>query len=302
MSRYAFISYSTEDLQRAHAICEQLEERGVSCWIAPKSITPGTRFDEAILDAIDGCSAFVFLLSSNASKSPFVLSELNRAFSNRKDIFTVRVEDVQPEKAVQMYTSRHQWVDAIQLPLEASCARLASAILGLEEAKQPDIVAPPPVSSQLVATRSDASYDDILQQLVKEHGYPQFDIELACTTYLIYGDKLFKIVNRHESKPKVYVFRKLPSDGSRSLAESTLPLIEGWRQPQGMIRIALLARKPKAGMRLEDVVLFAGVPKKWSHGSPPIYSESWWSFSDWEEKEITTNQFRKSANDIVIGS
>jgi hypothetical protein len=36
-----FISYSSIDKAAADTVCSVLEKNGISCWIAPRDITPG---------------------------------------------------------------------------------------------------------------------------------------------------------------------------------------------------------------------------------------------------------------------
>jgi len=131
MPKDVFISYSSEDKIVADAICQALEQRGMSCWIAPRDISPGAVFDEAILDAIDDASVFLLILSSQANTSPFVKNEVNRAFAKGKAIFTLRIEDVMPAKSLEFYLSRHQWTDAFPPPLEDKIGRMTDAVRAL---------------------------------------------------------------------------------------------------------------------------------------------------------------------------
>ncbi len=52
MAHDVFISYSTKDKSIADAICSILESTQIRCWIAPRDITPGVPFAEAIIDNI----------------------------------------------------------------------------------------------------------------------------------------------------------------------------------------------------------------------------------------------------------
>jgi hypothetical protein len=74
----------------------------------------------------------VLLLSPGANDSSFVKNEVNRAFSKGKPIFTFRVEDVLPAKALAFYLARSQWSDAFPPPIEKKVARLADALRALD--------------------------------------------------------------------------------------------------------------------------------------------------------------------------
>ena len=43
-----FISHASEDREIAQAVCEAIEGRGVPCWIAPRDITPGKDYAQAL--------------------------------------------------------------------------------------------------------------------------------------------------------------------------------------------------------------------------------------------------------------
>src|SRR6202521_1760864 len=123
-----FISHATEDQSRAAEVCQLLEARGIACWIAPRDVAPGAVWDQAILRAIESCRAFFLILSARANDSPFVNNEVNRAFSQRKAIFTFRVEDVVPSGSLEFYLARHHWTDGFPPPLEGKIDELADAV------------------------------------------------------------------------------------------------------------------------------------------------------------------------------
>ena len=59
-----FVSYSSKDKQVAFEICEALENKGISCWIAPRDVPLGMEYAEAIVEAIRNARAFVLIFSS----------------------------------------------------------------------------------------------------------------------------------------------------------------------------------------------------------------------------------------------
>jgi hypothetical protein len=140
-----FISYSTHDQASAEQVCQLLEQRGITCWIAPRDITPGADYDEEILDAIEATEAAVLILSSNANESHFVKNEVNLAFSKGKRIYPFRIEEVTPGKSLAFYLASYQWTDGFGHGLEAGIGRLAAALQALlgkgglpESYRQPD--------------------------------------------------------------------------------------------------------------------------------------------------------------------
>ena len=131
MGKDVFISYSKHDISTATMVCSKLETRGITCWIAPRDITPGIDFDEAILDGIDDSNSLLLILSNASNTSRFVQSEVNRAFSKGKSIFTFLINDIIPSRQLELYLARQQWLDGFSPPIEQKIDRLANAVLSL---------------------------------------------------------------------------------------------------------------------------------------------------------------------------
>jgi serine/threonine-protein kinase len=123
-----FISYASDDQAVALEACALLEAQGIRCWIAPRDVSPGAQWDEAIVDAITSAGAFLLILTTSANGSPYVKNEVNHAFAAKKPIFTFRVEDVQPSKSLGFYLARNHWTDGFPAPIEPKLARLAAAV------------------------------------------------------------------------------------------------------------------------------------------------------------------------------
>ena len=49
MGQDVFISYKSEEFQEADWVRQQLESGGISCWMAPNSITGGARRSRSLL-------------------------------------------------------------------------------------------------------------------------------------------------------------------------------------------------------------------------------------------------------------
>ena len=50
-----FISYASQDMAIADALCAALERAGIGCWIAPRNVRPGDFYADAIVNAINAC-------------------------------------------------------------------------------------------------------------------------------------------------------------------------------------------------------------------------------------------------------
>jgi hypothetical protein len=137
-----FVSYSTKDKTASDATCAALESAGIRCWIAPRDITPGMEWGEAIVDAIDNCRVFVLIFSSNANDSPQIHRETERAVNRGIPVVPLRIEGIVPTKAMAYFVNSVHWLDAMTPPLEDHLTRLAQSIRALLEASDNTAAAP----------------------------------------------------------------------------------------------------------------------------------------------------------------
>ncbi len=148
MAHDVFISYASKDKPAADALCATLEANSIRCWIAPRDITYGADWGEAIVDAISGSRAMVLVFSSSANGSPHIKREVDRAVSKGITIIPIRIEDVAPARALEYYISPVHWLDALTPPMERHFAALAEKIRALlgQEVGEPlrAASAPPP--------------------------------------------------------------------------------------------------------------------------------------------------------------
>ena len=109
---YVFISYSTQDSDVANLVLSYLEGNGVSCWIASQNIEGGDSFAMKIVDAIDGCAAFVLIASQNSNASPHVSREMSLATGRSKKIIPFRIEQYTLSKDNLYFLQLSQWISA----------------------------------------------------------------------------------------------------------------------------------------------------------------------------------------------
>lgn len=102
MSKYAFISYNSDDKADAEQIKSALETNGIACWMAPGSISGGADYAEVIEKAIRNCTVFVLVLSKNTKKSEWVPKEVNRAVHYKKKIMPFRLDNIEPNDDIEI--------------------------------------------------------------------------------------------------------------------------------------------------------------------------------------------------------
>jgi DNA-binding CsgD family transcriptional regulator/tetratricopeptide (TPR) repeat protein len=123
-----FVSYASLDSAIAETACEALEKAGVSCWIAPRDLTPGAFYGDEIVHAIDAAKATVLILSQNAATSPHVLREVERAASKRRAVISLRVDRAPIPAGLEYFLNTSQWLDASSGDMVRALPKLAAAV------------------------------------------------------------------------------------------------------------------------------------------------------------------------------
>lgn len=89
-----FISYSSKDRQQALQLIELLSSAGLSVWIDQSGIDIATSWSKEIVQAINGCKAFIVLISPNSITSENVVKEVSLAAERKKKILPLDLEPV----------------------------------------------------------------------------------------------------------------------------------------------------------------------------------------------------------------
>lgn len=112
MNHDVFLSYSSQNIEAAQAICHVLEQNGIRCWMAPRNIPPGLDYGDVIEDAIKACTTVVVLFSEPASSSQYVKSEINIAFEEQKTIIPFRLDHTPLSGQNRLILNKTHWIDA----------------------------------------------------------------------------------------------------------------------------------------------------------------------------------------------
>ena len=126
-----FISYSTLDKPISDAVCAALEGQGIRCWIAPRDITPGQDWSDAIIDAIADCRVCLLVLSAASNQSDQVKREVQNAVSEAKPLLPFRIEDVALSKHMRYFIGTPHWLDALTPPMERHLKKMVETVAGL---------------------------------------------------------------------------------------------------------------------------------------------------------------------------
>jgi len=124
--RAVFVSYSQADRDTATALVAHVEGAGLPCWVAPRDVTPGADWAEAIVDAIAASRVMVLVFSASTNSSPQVRREVERAVHRGVTVLPFRVEDVLPARSLEYFLSTQHWLDAFPPPMERHYERLCA--------------------------------------------------------------------------------------------------------------------------------------------------------------------------------
>jgi hypothetical protein len=128
VSHDVFLSHSATDRRVADAICARLEADGVSCWIAPRDIPPGTPWADALIEAIGASRVLLLLVSSRSNASKQVLREVSAASEASVPVLPIRVENVRPSAGLGYFLGPEHWLDAIESPFERHLPAIRDAV------------------------------------------------------------------------------------------------------------------------------------------------------------------------------
>ncbi len=131
MAHDVFISYAEEDKSTANAACTTLESEGISCWIAPRNIQPGAKWEQAIVDGINASRVMLLVFSEDANRSYHVQREVGSAFENGITVIPFRLKNIKPTGVLAYYLRPVQWLDAFTQPLESYLKSLVVQIRDL---------------------------------------------------------------------------------------------------------------------------------------------------------------------------
>jgi hypothetical protein len=159
MSNHVFVSHSHEDSPAADLLVNALEERGITCWVAPRDVPPGGSYAEAILNAIESATCFVLIYSKHSNVSSHVVREVERALKFGANIVPVRFDDSTPSKSLDYLLATVHWLSITPDSRDRSVGKAAEQIAAClpEFRSRPKIANPERIPSSRPDTTPAAS-------------------------------------------------------------------------------------------------------------------------------------------------
>jgi hypothetical protein len=123
-----FVSHASQDAAVANAVIENLGRHGIRCWVAPRDVTPGSRYADETVGAINDTKVLVLVLSEHAVASPHVGREVERAASPPRRIIVLRTDAVALTRSFEYFLGESQWIDVAALGMPAALTKLTQAV------------------------------------------------------------------------------------------------------------------------------------------------------------------------------
>jgi len=98
-----FLSFNTDDRPLAERVCADLEEDGLSCWIAPRNVPGGEDYARVIPDVIRSSGVMILFFSAASVDSPHVEREVHIAGAARIPILPLRLDATEPTTGPLVY-------------------------------------------------------------------------------------------------------------------------------------------------------------------------------------------------------
>ena len=108
---FLFVSHVTEDRIAALQVVDELERRGIRCWITPRDVGAGKAYDDEIADAIDGSAALLLIFSEHCNSNEYIRREITVAGNAHKLIIPFRIENTEPKKGLAVRLADLHWID-----------------------------------------------------------------------------------------------------------------------------------------------------------------------------------------------
>jgi TolB-like protein len=124
---YVFVSYGHEDAEEVYKDLVFLNDQGFRIWF-DDGIGPGHSWPEALADAIDGCSLFLFFVSDHSANSAHCQRELHFAMDGDKPVLAVHLRDTELPRGLQFVVGDRQAVMKANLSNTQYRERLTQAV------------------------------------------------------------------------------------------------------------------------------------------------------------------------------
>jgi AAA domain-containing protein/TIR domain-containing protein len=111
MAGDVFVSYSRKDRDRVRPLVQRLQTADLPVWIDERGIDGASLWGQEIVEAIEGCTALILMLSRSSLASDHVLKEVALASEGKKPILPLLLEPVTLPKAFRYHLAGIQQIE-----------------------------------------------------------------------------------------------------------------------------------------------------------------------------------------------
>jgi len=137
---YIFVSYSHADADSVYPDLTWLQEQGINVWY-DEGISPGSRWSDALAEALDGASHFVYCITPNSVASQNCLDEVGFALEREKPMLAVHLAPTDLPPGLALRLGSRQAIMKFELAEPAYRAKLAEVLGAYARSEAP--VEPP---------------------------------------------------------------------------------------------------------------------------------------------------------------
>ena len=127
-----FVSHSSKDKEIADRVVKYFEDKGLSCWMAPRDIVPGSDWAAAINTAITASKVFVIIYTANSAESSQVSREISLA-ENKPGVHVVpyKTDDTPLKGSFEYYLTGSHFIAANYAKKDYKLEELYDIVAGL---------------------------------------------------------------------------------------------------------------------------------------------------------------------------
>lgn len=125
---HIFISYSRRNIETVDKFVNTLAQTGMDIWLDREDIKAGDSWRVQIVEAIDGCDAFVLMLSKESAASVNVHKEVILAQDSSRPTYVVMLEEVRLPAQIRYQLAGLQFINVPLLGFEKSTQVLTDAL------------------------------------------------------------------------------------------------------------------------------------------------------------------------------
>jgi len=124
---YVFVCYAHEDKEIVYPEIRRLQDQGIDVWW-DEGISPGSEWSDALANAIEGCSYFVYFITPRSVATENCRRELNHAIAETRQLLAVYLEETDVPGGIRLHLHNRQAILKHELELDSYSQQILSAI------------------------------------------------------------------------------------------------------------------------------------------------------------------------------